>query len=138
MRGLPDNAGLPATSLLTKAALDGRVGPLVRAQQGTINSEELMPWASYQARFAPNGTMHGIGSQRMVWVVVATFPNGLQTGLGGYGAGTKVVAVFDAQTGQGISETYQGPLVQKKVRLTTPTGSRTRAYSFTEPDTPAT
>lgn len=72
----------------------------VNERGGILRSAELMTWDQFsrEAWNAPNSAMDK-ANDRMVWVVKADYPKGIDT-KGGYFLNAKQTTVLDAETGQ--------------------------------------
>jgi len=106
---LPANKGLPIDQFILRE----EVIKILPANASLI-SADLVPWSQHQKTTSPNAVFHDISPERMIWNVVATYPNNLETGGGIYANAKQTIAV-DAETGRIISSVVAGKLIQSSL-----------------------
>ena len=106
---LPANKGLQLDKFIPRE----EVIKILPANASLV-SAELMPWSQHQKTTSPNAIFHDISPKRMIWNVVATYANNLETGGGIYANAKQTIAV-DAETGRIISSVVGGKLIQSSL-----------------------
>jgi len=106
---LPANKGLSIAKFISRE----EVIKILPANASLV-SANLVPWSQHQKTTSPNTVFHDISPERLVWNVVATYPNQLETGGGIYTNAQQTIAV-NAETGRIISSVVAGKLIQSSL-----------------------
>ncbi|MFE1747671.1 hypothetical protein [Coleofasciculus sp. H7-2] len=99
---LPGNNNLPIDRFITREQAIGTLQKNAR-----LISADLKPWGEHEKETFRNARLHDVSTERMVWVVKAAFPDGIET-RGGFFKNATQTVTYDAQTGRFISSTTTG------------------------------
>lgn len=115
---LPGNKNLPTNLFITREQAIGTLPKNAR-----LISAELKPWGEHEKATFRNARLYDISPDRMVWVVKAAFPDGIETRGGFFSDATQTVS-YDSETGRFISSTTVGnssPIQRPSLQPSDPT-----------------
>lgn len=106
-----------ATKLLTEDEIKKKINDQqTKTQNSKVKSVKLKTWNEHISQDDPNdkGPNYEIDPNRMVWVSVTAYPDGLDTRVGFF-SNAILTTVYDAETGETLKTNIKGDL-KKKVK----------------------